>query len=566
MKYLFSILILFGIFFEINAQVGVNTLNPKGALDVQSDNQGLVVPRVPSVDSVTDGNGNPAVDGTIVYDTTRKAMMFRIDGGWVSLTLASGGPELRSLNDLYEGDYTYIKASNADTSDYFANCVALSGDGGTLVVGALGESSDATGINGDQDNDQALLAGAAYVFAKNNGSWIQQAYLKGSNTGAHSYFGAAVDISHDGNVLVVGASRHPYETSSGPGAVYVFKRVNGVWSQDMMLTSSNGETFDVFGTSVSLDSLGQRLVVGASGEDSNATGIGGNQADNSATNSGAVYIFDWDSVAWSQSQYIKASNTGANDGFGQYVDLSSNGNVLAVGAKGEDSNAVGINGDESDNSARDAGAVYIFSDNSGSWQQEAYVKASNTDSLDVFGVVSLSGDGKNMLVGALAEDSGASGINGDQNNNSLPNAGAAYLFHKDSAEWNQIAYIKASNPDSEDDFGGVVDISGNGMRIAIGAQHEGSSSTGIGGEATNNAASSSGAVYVYDLQSGYPVQKAYVKASNTDPYDSFSYVRVNYHGTILVVGAPFESSLASGINGNQFDNTAYWAGAAYIIK
>ena len=86
---------------------------------------------------------------------------------------------------------------------------------------------------------------------------------------------------------------------------------------------------------------------------------------------------------WSQQAYIKASNTGGGDEFGRSVAISDN--TLMVGAIGEDSNATGINGDQSDNLALDSGAVYVFTRSGTVWSQQAYVKASNTGGGDVFG-------------------------------------------------------------------------------------------------------------------------------------------------------------------------------------
>ena len=141
------------------------------------------------------------------------------------------------------------------------------------------------------------------------------------------------------------------------------------------------------------------MVAGAIYEDSNATGVNGDQSNNSATWSGAVYVFTRDSSSqWSQQAYLKASNTGSNDYFGSSVALS--GDTLAVGAYWEDSNATGVNGDESNNSVVASGAVYVFTrNNSNLWSQQAYLKASNTDATDIFGYsVSLSGD--TLAVGA----------------------------------------------------------------------------------------------------------------------------------------------------------------------
>jgi len=170
---------------------------------------------------------------------------------------------------------------------------------------------------------------------------------------------------------------------------------------------------------------GDTVVVGASLEDSNATGVNDNQSDNSASASGAAYVFTRSGTTWTQQAYLKASNTETSDRFGFSVAVS--GDTVVVGAYQEDSNATGVNDNQSDNSAANAGAAYVFFRSSGTWTQQAYLKASNTGGADQFGNgVAVAGD--TIVVGAFAEDSNATGINGNQADNSASAAGAAYVF------------------------------------------------------------------------------------------------------------------------------------------
>src|SRR5437773_8215017 len=137
-----------------------------------------------------------------------------------------------------------------------------------------------------------------------------------------------------------------------------------------------------------------------------------------------------------QAAYIKASNTHVGDHFGNggtleghAVALSGDGNTLAVGAPYENSSAKGVNGNQNDTSLYSAGAVYVFVRRNGTWTQQAYIKASNPGQSDKFGfVVSLSQDGNTLAVSAPNEASAAKGVNGDQNDDSIPEAGAAYVF------------------------------------------------------------------------------------------------------------------------------------------
>ena len=158
-----------------------------------------------------------------------------------------------------------------------------------------------------------------------------------------------------------------------------------------------------------------RLRLAHRSEDSSATGIHGEEGNNNALNSGAVYVYRLDSGTWTQQAYLKASNTEAGDQFGSTLSLSADGNKLVVGAYLEDSQSTGINNAQDDNTSTDSGAVYVFGFDSKQWSQEAYIKASNTGNSDYFGYsVSLSADGNSFVVGALNEDSSAVGVNGDQ--------------------------------------------------------------------------------------------------------------------------------------------------------
>ena len=110
--------------------------------------------------------------------------------------------------------------------------------------------------------------------------------------------------------------------------------------------------------------------------------------------------------------------------------------------------------------------------------------------------MALSGD--TLVVGAAAEDSCATGINGDQVNNNCPDAGAVYVFTRTAGVWSQQAYLKASNTGIDGLFGISVALSGD--TLAVGAPHEDSCATGINGDQTNNGCLGAGAVYVYVAQ------------------------------------------------------------------
>jgi hypothetical protein len=465
----------------------------------------------------------------------------------------------------------YAKASNTGEGDFYGYSVAVSGD--TVAVGSRWEKSDATGVNGDEVNDLAVASGAVYVFRRDSvGTWVQEAYIKASNTAVGDEFGFAIALS--GNSLAVGAPEEDSASSGingieaddsalSSGAVYVFRRDgSGMWSQEAYIKASNPDTGDKFGRSVALS--GDKLAVGAPFEDSDAEGVDGNDADDSSMNSGAVYLYVRDSLgAWSQDAYTKAFNTDNEDLFGWSVALS--GDTLAGGAPNEDSDASGVDGNGALNTSMESGAVYTFiQDSQGLWSQEAYIKASNTDEGDAFGYsVALAGD--TLAVGAYTEDSNASGIDGDELSNTSGESGAVYAFRRSSpGTWSQEAYIKASSAGEADLFGSAVAISGDWL--VVGAFLEDSSATGLHQDEEDNSASSSGAAYMFRRDDiGSWSQGAYVKASNTGAGDQFGYA-VAISGGTVVIGAFLEDSNATGIDGDQADDSANTSGAAYVFN
>jgi hypothetical protein len=187
------------------------------------------------------------------------------------------------------------------------------------------------------------------------------------------------------------------------------------------------------GVSVSISDDGNTVATGALDEDCMATGVNPSQpCDNDVkddTSAGAAYVFVRTGTTWTQQAFIKASNTGRDDWFGSRLQISGDGNTLASAAQLEDGNAKGINGNQKDETASEAGAVYFFTRTGTMWSQKAYVKSSNDEAFDEFGSsVALSRDGRTMAVGARGEDSAAKGIDGNQADNTVKEAGAVYVF------------------------------------------------------------------------------------------------------------------------------------------
>ena len=338
----------------------------------------------------------------------------------------------------------------------------------------------------------------------------------------------------------------------------------------------NGGTLEGHGVALSGD--GNTLAVSAPYESSGAKGVNGNQNDHSVYSAGAVYVFTRRNDGWSQQAYIKASNPGQSYRFGHVVTLSQDGNTLAVSAHFEASAAKGINGDQNDRSIPQAGAVYVFTRTGATWSQQAYIKASNTGEAekgnqpadgDQFGFsIGLSADGSTLAVGAISEDSGAKGINGDQNDNSQQSSGAVYLFTRSGANWTQQAYIKPSNTDNNDLFGYSVGLSADGNTLAASSYDEDSSAREING-VQDRGRRGSGAIYVFSRTGGNWAQTAYLKASNAEAGDSLGYaIAISQDGNTIAGGAADEDCYTPGINPPGCDNDVKLdssTGAAYVF-
>jgi hypothetical protein len=283
--------------------------------------------------------------------------------------------------------------------------MALSPDGSTLAVGAISEDGGAKGMNGDQNDNSKQSSGAVYIFTRAGTSWTQQAYIKASNTDANDLFGYAVGLSADGNTLAASAFDEdssartingPQDTGRrGSGAVYVFTRTAGAWSQTAFLKASNAEAADSLGYDVAISYDGNTIASGAADEDCLTPGVNPSNCGNdreSDQSSGAAYVFARSNGAWTQQAFLKASNPGKEDWFGSRLALSGDGSTLGVGAQLENGGG------------EDSGAIYLFTRTGTTWRQASYVKAPNAKAYAEFGsAISFSHDGSMMAIGARAE-------------------------------------------------------------------------------------------------------------------------------------------------------------------
>jgi hypothetical protein len=301
-------------------------------------------------------------------------------------------------------------ASDAQEGDNYGASIAAWGT--RVAVGA--EYADSGSFN----------EGSVYVVERQNGVWAETAVLTHADADEGHRLGHAVSIWGDS---VVAGARYHTDQGYGTGAAYVFTRdaQTGAWSQQTKLLHADAAQGDLFGQSVGIH--GQRILIGAHGEDSGAF------------NGGAVYAFEFDGSVWQETQKLIPSDADMDDRFGEELALFDERAI--VGARTDDE------------AAQNAGAAYVFEvDESGAWVEVAKLLAPDAVEFDRFGnAVDIYGD--LAVVGAAL-----SGENFE---------GAAYLFERaDDGTWNFLQKLLPPAGVQGANYG--LDVSIWGERVAVG--------------------------------------------------------------------------------------------------
>ena len=361
-------------------------------------------------------DGNYAIVGASFDDdsgsNSGSAYIFKRDGTtWIQQTklLASDGVE----NDFFgcsvsiDGDYAIVGAyCDDDNGDLSGSAYIFKSEDTTWIqqaklIASDGASGDAFGnyvsIDGDYaivgaycDDDNGIWSGSAYVFKREDTTWIQQAKLLASDGLANDFFGCSVSINDD--YAIVGAY---YDGDNGllSGSSYIFKR-NGIdWNVEAKLLASDGSDFDFFGCSV--DISGDYAIIGAYGDDDN-----GNE-------SGSAYVFKKDGTTWNEEAKLLALDGEEYDYFSYTVSIDGDNTI--IGAYGDDDEGI------------DSGSAYIFKRVDTNWNEEDKLLASDGASSDEFGC-SVSIDDKYAIIGAR-----------DDSDNGYE-SGSAYIFKKTSPD------------------------------------------------------------------------------------------------------------------------------------
>jgi Flp pilus assembly pilin Flp len=304
-----------------------------------------------------------------------------------------------------------------------------------------------------------------------------------------------VSLSSDGTIVAIGAQGNDNFFSTDIGHVRVFENVIGTWTQ--VGSDINGEARnDQSGQSVSLSSDGTTLAIGAPFNDGN-----GNDA-------GHVRVYKNISGTWTQLG-SDIDGEAAGDLFGFSVSLSSNGTVVAIGARDNDGNG------------SFAGHVRIYSYSGGSWTQVGSdIDGEGANNRSGY-AVSLSSNGSIVAIGAYGN-----------NNTSGTFAGHVRIYSYSGGSWTQVG----SDIDGEardDQSGGSVSLSSDGTIVAIGAQ-------GNDGNGAN-----SGQTRVYKNISGTWTQVGSDIDGETAGDRSGSAVSLSSDGSIVAIGAIFNDATGS---------------------
>lgn len=328
-------------------------------------------------------SGNTAVIGSIFAGGNRVFVFVRQGGAWTQ--------------------QQEIAPADIQAGDRFGASVALRGD--TLVVGAPGDGG---------------FRGAAYVYARLDGAWVERQKLVAGDGQPGDTFGHNVALGDE--TLVVGA---PGDDGIR-GAAYVFRPTNGIWAEQQKVTASDGLALDGFGIATAISA--GTLVVGATSDDGAR---------------GSAYVFVQDGTVWTERQKLAASDAAPLDVFGQALAVS--GDTILVAAPFDD---VGANVNQ--------GSVYVFGADGASWTERQKLTASDGAAGDQFGQ-GVAVRGNAILAGAPGDDLGPGEAQG-----------SAYLFGRTGATWTEEQKLTAGDGAALDFFGYAVGI-GPGGRYLVGA-------------------------------------------------------------------------------------------------
>ncbi|MFT6278793.1 MAG: hypothetical protein ACJAU0_001618 [Flavobacteriales bacterium] len=310
------------------------------------------------------------IDGEAEYDGSGISVAMNAEGNIVAVGAVSnsdGGSGAGHIK-VYEwnGDAWVQKGTDIDGDAAYSesgNAIEFSSDGNTLVIGA--SKSDVAASN----------AGHVRVYEWDTSDWVQKG-LSMNGDDANNSFGYAVSISSDGNCIGIGSPLNSGGFVQG-GQVKVFEWNGSAWN--LKGTALYGaDNFDLFGFSVSLSADGNTIAIGAI------------MHYNLGADVGHVRVYKWESSAWEQKG-ADIDGEAADDNSGSSLSISNDGNILAIGARGNDG-TFGFNSV--------AGHVRVYLWYNDAWAQFGDDIDGESDSDFSGQSVALSADGSSLAIGA----------------------------------------------------------------------------------------------------------------------------------------------------------------------
>jgi FG-GAP repeat len=283
--------------------------------------------------------------------------------------------------------------------------VALSGGGYTAIIGGINDNS---------------RAGAAWIWTRSGGIWSEQVELVASDAIGTAEQGYSVAVSTDGLTAIVGGPGDDAST----GAVWVWARAGGDWTQQSKLIGTDSIGRAQEGTSIALSADGSTAIIGG-------------PADNNFA--GAAWVWTRSGGIWNRQQKLVGSGALGAAEQGISVSLSADGNTAIVGGSFDNNKA---------------GAVWVWTRSGGVWTQAAKLVASDAiGAADQGYSVALSADGNTATVG------------GPDDNNF---AGAAWVWTQGGGVWTESTKLIGSGAVGNAQQGSSVAVSNDGARAIVG--------------------------------------------------------------------------------------------------
>jgi hypothetical protein len=324
-----------------------------------------------------------------------------------------------------------------------------SGDSFGYAVGLSGETALVT-ARGDKDN--GFGSGAAYIFRKHAGSWVEVTKLLASDGGPEDNFGLACSL--DGATCVIGAPGDD-QGAANAGAAYVFEFNGSAWVETRKLVQADAEPKDVFGAAVSVS--GTTILVGAAKDDD------GNPTDPN-WDSGSAYFYEKFSAEWEPMQKVTASNTAFDDLFG--ISVAVHNELAVIGSTLHDTG--GMN---------NAGMAYVLE------RQDNGTVDDPTDDfwIELDTVIAVDGAADDLFGQSVAIWGGRVVVGADRHDGVAANTGSAYLFersHPSLPSWLPKEVLVPDEAAFDDRYGLSVAVWGNHVMAGSTASDQVGENTG----------------------------------------------------------------------------------------